>query len=236
MCGLLLSCSHPSRSWRLCLPSTCLLSTLVLAGWPLARQLDRARVLLQQWLHSTLLFPGVKESQVRRADVVVPAWLLMCVFVSSWSSLMQRMFMQDNVDARLSCIRQTKAAGQLRPVLVPRRFRRARCVATRRCACPKPEKTLVLLYHTPSRHPFVSTPIECSCRVRFVPVARCFAFALVALLALCCVCVVWFLSFFRPIRIPPLLVVLAQLLVREREPAAPAAGDPLGQQPGWTLS
>jgi hypothetical protein len=27
-------------------------------------QLDRARVLLQQWLHSALVFPGVKESQV----------------------------------------------------------------------------------------------------------------------------------------------------------------------------
>ncbi|CAM9492144.1 unnamed protein product [Ectocarpus fasciculatus] len=29
-------------------------------------QLERARVLLQQWLHSTLLFPGVKESQALR--------------------------------------------------------------------------------------------------------------------------------------------------------------------------
>ncbi|CAM9214326.1 unnamed protein product, partial [Sphacelaria rigidula] len=29
-------------------------------------QLDRARVLLQQWLHQTLLFPGVKESQALR--------------------------------------------------------------------------------------------------------------------------------------------------------------------------
>jgi hypothetical protein len=29
-------------------------------------QLDRARVLLQQWLHQTLLYPGVKESQVLR--------------------------------------------------------------------------------------------------------------------------------------------------------------------------
>lgn len=31
----------------------------------LRAQLDRARVVLQQWLHQTLLFPGVKESQVR---------------------------------------------------------------------------------------------------------------------------------------------------------------------------
>jgi hypothetical protein len=36
-------------------------------------QLDRARVLLQQWLHSALVFPGVKESQVCVTVVSVTA-------------------------------------------------------------------------------------------------------------------------------------------------------------------
>ena len=71
---LALCCCSPLSVVDLACCSSCLLRLLLLlllllavaaaaaAAW---RQLDRARVVLQQWLHQTLLFPGVKESQVR---------------------------------------------------------------------------------------------------------------------------------------------------------------------------
>ncbi|CAM9484004.1 unnamed protein product [Chrysoparadoxa australica] len=70
-----------------------------------SEQLDKARVLLQQWLHQTLLCPGVKESQVLRnflcANANMPPPCLEITWVKNYNPSLDEMEMDELFDRQV---------------------------------------------------------------------------------------------------------------------------------------